>query len=125
MRVPLHAERRIKRALEQATGQGLDRRRLAGTMRPCGICAYDLGLPDDARRGPFWMSRPSQAFADTHAIVEANVNQGIGSHVTMTVEGKLSVHHDTDSDSDIETATRKRGRGETSGVDRGVKRRQK
>jgi hypothetical protein len=99
IRILLHAERRIKRSFEQEYSESLDCRRLAGTMRPCGICAHELGLPDTAPRGPFWLSRPGQAFADTHAIVQENIAKGIGSYATRTVTGALSVHHDTDSDS--------------------------
>ena len=100
--VRLHAERRIKHELQQTSGGQVDRRLLAGTMRPCGTCAEDLGFDDSVHRGPFWLSEPAQAFIDTPRIVERNVGNAIGTHVTKTRAGKVTIDYDTDSDSDIE-----------------------
>jgi hypothetical protein len=99
--VDLHAERRIMQAV-RVEGPPLDPSLLAGTMRPCGICADEVGLSTAARRGPFWLSKPAQAFADTPKIVEENRQASIGTSVTETKSGALTLYHDTDSDSDIE-----------------------
>jgi hypothetical protein len=102
--VNLHAERRILRYLRETHGEAMDRRLLAGTMRPCGTCADELGLGDDERRGPFWLSRPAMAFADTPRIIERNIAKAIGTYVTKTREGKVTTDYDTDSDSDVDDA---------------------
>lgn len=102
--VEMHAERRIKYALQTAYNTDLDPAFLAGTMRPCGVCADDLGLDRTARRGPFWLSQASQAFvADTQRIIDANVRDAIGTHVTRP-RGQTFVTADygTESDSDVE-----------------------
>ena len=99
--VSLHAERRILHYLREAFDESIDRRLLAGTMRPCGNCADELGLGNDERRGPFWLSRPAQAFADTPRIIERNIAQGVGTYVTKTREGRVTTDYDTDSDSDV------------------------
>ncbi|KQW03080.1 hypothetical protein [Rhizobacter sp. Root1221] len=105
-RIELHAERRIKRAFEGQYGEGsLDRNRIAGTMRPCGICAKDFSLPDTARRGPFWMSRSSGEGYDVIAIAEENRNASIGAYATVTRQGELTIAYNTDStDGDSEAA---------------------
>jgi hypothetical protein len=100
--VNLHAERRILRYLRDTHGESVDRRLLAGTMRPCGTCADDLGLDDKERRGPFWLSRPAMAFADTPRIIERNIAKAIGTYVTKTREGKVTTDYNTDSDSDVD-----------------------
>jgi hypothetical protein len=97
--IDLHAERRIKDAFQDATGEALKLRSLAGTMRPCTVCAEDLGLPRAAHRGPAWLSRAAQAFYDANEIVERNVGQSIGTYASLTRAGKLSVNYNTDSDS--------------------------
>jgi hypothetical protein len=97
--IDLHAERRIKDAFQEATGEALKLRSLAGTMRPCTVCAEDLGLPRSAHRGPAWLSRAAQAFYDANEIVERNVAQSIGTYASLTRAGKLSVNYNTDSDS--------------------------
>lgn len=97
--IDLHAERRIKDAFQEATGEALKLRSLAGTMRPCTVCAEDLGLPSSAHRGPAWLSRAAQAFYDANEIVERNVGESIGTHASLTRAGKLSVNYNTDSES--------------------------
>lgn len=111
--VRLHAERRILNYVRETFGEALDRRLLAGTMRPCGTCADELGLGDEERRGPFWLSHAAQALSDTPRIIERNIDKGIGTYVTKTRAGRVTTDHDTDSDSDIEdTEVRmKLGRG--------------
>ncbi len=102
--IDLHAERRIKDAFQEATGEALNRKSLAGTMRPCTVCAEDLGLPPTARRGPAWLSRAGQAFYDANEIVERNIGQAIGTYASLTRAGKLSVNYNTDSDSSDDDA---------------------
>lgn len=104
--IDLHAERRIKDAFQDATGEALKLRSLAGTMRPCTVCAEDLGLPRSAHRGPAWLSRAAQAFYDANEIVERNVGQSIGTYASLTRAGKLSVNYNTDSDSSDDGAAR-------------------
>jgi hypothetical protein len=96
----LHAERRLDHWSKEARGRPLDPSQLAGTMRPCGTCADEIGLDDQARRGPFWLGRTAQAFSDTEGVIDRNVRQGIPTYVTRSREGRLTVDHDTDSDSD-------------------------
>lgn len=100
--VRLHAERRIQNYVRETFGESVDRRLLAGTMRPCGTCADELGLRDDERRGPFWLSKAAQALSDTPRIIERNIAKGIGTYVTKTRKGRVTADHDTDSDSDVE-----------------------
>lgn len=109
--VSLHAERRILHYLRETHGESVDRRLLAGTMRPCGSCADELGLDDEERRGPFWLSRPAQAFVDTPRIIERNIAKAIGTYVTKTREGKVTIDYDTDSDSDVDGRKPRAARG--------------
>ncbi|MBW8832500.1 MAG: hypothetical protein JF606_24495 [Burkholderiales bacterium] len=104
--IDLHAERRIKNAFEEATGEALTLRSLAGTMRPCTVCAEALGLSSWAHRGPAWLSRAAQAFYDANDIVERNVGEAIGTYASLTRAGKLSVNYNTDSDSSDDGAAR-------------------
>jgi hypothetical protein len=98
-RIELHAERRIKQAFEEEHGEGsLDRRLVAGTMRPCGICAKDLALPASARRGPFWMSRAATQGHDLDAHARHDRDAAIGTYATRTRDGTLTVAYNTDSD---------------------------
>lgn len=101
--VDLHAERRIKRAFDEtyrAERLSLDRTLVAGTMRPCAICARDLGLPKEAHRGPFWMSRAGYEGYDLAEVIDEDLDTSIGSTISKTREGKLSASYNTDSDSD-------------------------
>lgn len=100
--VKLHAERRIQHYVRTTFGELLDRRLLAGTMRPCGTCADELRLDDDERRGPFWLSRSAQALTDTPRIIERNIAKSIGSYVTKTQAGRVTTDYNTDSDSDVD-----------------------
>lgn len=109
--VSLHAERRILHYVRETFDESMDRRLLAGTMRPCGSCADELGFDDEARRGPFWLSRPAQAFVDTPRIIERNIAKGVGTSVTRTREGRVTTDHDTDSDSDIDDGRTRTIRG--------------
>jgi hypothetical protein len=114
-RVELHAERRLKQAFEKLHGEGsLDRRLVAGTMRPCGICAKDLGLPASARRGPFWMSRAAMEGHDLIAQTEHDRTAGIGTYATLTRDGALTIAYNTDSDDGTDLDER-RGTGGTLG----------
>ena len=102
--VHLHAERRIKRALEADGRDPIDLDLLAGTRRACGFCAADLGLGSEHRRGPFWLSRGGKAFLDADGIIEENKANSVGTYVTRTRDGKLTVDYNTDSDSAAESA---------------------
>jgi hypothetical protein len=104
--IDLHAERRIKDAFQEATGEALNLKSLAGTMRPCTVCAEDLGLSPTARRGPAWLSRAGQAFYDANEIVERNVDRSIPTYASQTRAGKISVKYNTDSDSSDDEAAR-------------------
>jgi hypothetical protein len=118
-RIELHAERRIKQAFEKLHGEGsLDRRLIAGTMRPCGICAKDLGLPPSARRGPFWMSRAATHGHDLEAQVAHDRDAGIGTYVTRTRDRELSIAYNTDSDDGTDLDDRASAPGKRSAVDR-------
>ncbi|HTH75608.1 MAG TPA: hypothetical protein VL635_14500 [Trinickia sp.] len=109
--VSLHAERRILHYVRETFDESMDRRLLAGTMRPCGSCADELGFDDKARRGPFWLSRPAQAFVDTPRIIERNIADGVGTYVTKTREGRVTTDYDTDSDSDVDERKAAMARG--------------
>ncbi|MGM9488003.1 hypothetical protein [Ideonella sp. YS5] len=96
----LHAERRLNHWSKQTHGEPLDPAHVAGTMRPCGTCAEDLALPDEAHRGPFWLSAAAQANIDTDGAVQRQIDRSIGTSVTRTRENRLTVDVDTDSESD-------------------------
>ncbi len=97
--VGLHAERRIKEALE-ADGRGpMNLDLLAGTRRACGQCAADLGFEDWRRRGPFWLSKAASAFLDGGAIIDEDKKKSVGTYVTRTRNGRLTTDYNTDSDS--------------------------
>jgi hypothetical protein len=95
----LHAERRIKDFVDML-GPGFDPQGLAGTRRPCGSCAEEVGLPDEATRGPFWHSANAEAGTDTPSLIERNIAAGIRTSVSRTRAGKLTFDANTDSDSD-------------------------
>ena len=103
--VHLHAERRIKRALEADGRDPIDLDLLAGTRRACGFCAADLGLGSEHRRGPFWLSHGGKAFLDADGIIGANKEDSVGTYVTRTRDGKLTVDYNTDSDSASESGS--------------------
>ncbi|MBK3786105.1 hypothetical protein G3A43_38470 [Paraburkholderia aspalathi] len=105
--VDLHAERRIKHDLQENFGEAVDRKLLGGTTRPCGTCAEELGLDDTEPRGPFWLSRAAQALIDTPRVIERNIERAIGTYVTKTREGKITLEYDTDSDSDVDEAVQR------------------
>jgi hypothetical protein len=105
--VDLHAERRIKHHVQDNFSAAVDPQLLGGTMRPCGTCAEDLGFDDTRHRGPFWLSRVAQARIDTPGVIERNVERAIGTRVTRTREGKITIDYDTDSDSDVDEAVQR------------------
>jgi len=114
MPTDLHAERRIKRAFEEAYRAEkltLDPRFVAGTMRPCAICAKDLGLSDDVRRGPFWISRAGDEGYDMAAVIQEYLDASIGTYISKMADGKLSAAYNTDSDSDLEEPARAQQQG--------------
>lgn len=117
--VNLHAERRIKRALMAQPGdKAMSLNLLAGTMRPCGICADDLGYPNFVPRGPFWLSRPAQAFADMPKVVESNATHAVQTSITLSKRNhKLTFSHDTDSDSDADVPLRNARNGKTKAAE--------
>jgi hypothetical protein len=97
----LHAERRIKDYLHEELHAPLQLEQLAGTMRPCGTCAEELGAGPDQHRGPFWMSKASRPGVKGHEDIDRHVSEGLGTSVTMSRrDGRLTFGHDTDSDSD-------------------------
>ncbi|HET9643351.1 MAG TPA: hypothetical protein VFP68_08350 [Burkholderiaceae bacterium] len=101
----LHAERRIKKAFEEfhrETGRQIDIRFMTGVMRPCGICARDLGLPPQGHRGPFWLSNATSEGYSIDAVIQDNLEAGIGTTVSELREGTLSLYVNTDSESDSE-----------------------
>jgi len=103
--IELHAERRIKRAFEAAhrdEGLKMNWKLVAGTMRPCGTCAKDLGLPANAHRGPFWVSHAGREGYDLDQVIRENIEASIGTFATRTIGGKLNVTANTDSDSDAQ-----------------------
>jgi len=95
----LHAERRIRNFVDML-GPGFDAQRLAGTKRPCGSCADEVGLPDEGTRGPFWHSINAEAGTDTPSVIARNIEAGIRTSVTKNRDGKLTFDTNTDSDSD-------------------------
>lgn len=105
--IDLHAERRIKEAFTSVTGRRIDHKLMAGTMRPCTVCAMDLDLPREVHRGPAWLSRAAQAFYDANEVVEENIAQSIGTYVSRMKDGQLSGNYNTDSDSEIDAAPAK------------------
>jgi hypothetical protein len=98
--VALHAERRIKQELDDADRGPMDLELLAGTMRACGHCATDLEFGDERERGPFWLTHAAGALLDGKRIIEENKSKSIGTYVTKTRDGKITVDYNTDSDSD-------------------------
>ena len=99
--IDMHAERRIVDYVRDELGvPGLDRQQLAGTMRPCGTCADELGAGPGEHRGPFWMSGAGRAGRDDDADIDRNAHEGVGTSITRTRGGRLTFGQDTDSDSD-------------------------
>jgi hypothetical protein len=98
--VNLHAERRIKEALEKDDRGPMDLDLLAGVKSACGQCAAGLGFEPERHRGPFWLSKAASAFLDRDGIIEKNKKNRIGTNVTETRDGKITVNYNTDSDSD-------------------------
>lgn len=98
--VDLHAERRIAGYLGDNFGRSMDRTQLAGTMRPCGTCADEIGAGPDEHRGPFWMSQASRAGTASDADIDRQARAGVGTSITLARNGRLTFGHDTDSDSD-------------------------
>jgi hypothetical protein len=96
----LHAERRLANFARDAFDTKLAIDQLAGTMRPCGTCADAIGTPDDAHRGPYWLSKAARAGVDGRADIQRAAGAGRGSSVTRSRDGGLTFDHDTDSDSD-------------------------
>jgi hypothetical protein len=98
--VGLHAERRIVQYLGENFGRSMDRTQLAGTMRPCGTCADEIGAGPDEHRGPFWISKSSRAGTVSDADIDRQARAGVGTSITQARDGRLTFGHDTDSDSD-------------------------
>ena len=97
--VDLHAERRIKAFLRTKMRASIDPANLAGTMRPCGTCADEIGADRNAHRGPFWTSGAAIAGVDVEASIERHAREGMGTSATRTDTG-ATFAIDTDSDSD-------------------------
>jgi hypothetical protein len=92
----MHAERRINDYLQTR----MDRTQLAGTMRPCGTCADDIGAEPAEHRGPFWLSKAGRADVVGDTDIERQAHSGFGTSITRARDGRLTFNHDTDSDSD-------------------------
>ncbi|WP_193047682.1 DUF3626 domain-containing protein [Mycolicibacterium baixiangningiae] len=97
--VDLHAERRIMRMLK-SEGRAMNLDLLAGTMRACGFCAADLQFEASRPRGPLWLSRNAAFELDVEAIIDDYLRQSIGTHVSRTRGGVITVDYNTDSESD-------------------------
>ncbi len=125
--VHLHAERRIKHALEDDGLGNVNLDLLAGTRRACGHCAAAMDFGVDRPRGPFWQSAAGGAFLDGDGIIEDNMARSIGSYVTRTRrDRKITADYNTDSDSSDDesgeeldaAAALPAGRAKGKGVDR-------
>ncbi|MFP3610313.1 hypothetical protein SB778_09375 [Paraburkholderia sp. SIMBA_050] len=104
MSVNLHAERRIQNELGKTFQESVDLKRLAGTMRPCGSCADELGAAPEVHRGPYWMNRSARAGTSSDEAMARDAQAGAGTSITLARNGRLTFEHDTDSDSDAEPA---------------------
>lgn len=62
-----------------------------------------METPAEGRRGPFWLSIAGQYDVDTGKVIRDNLENGIGSSVTLAREGRLTFDYNTESDSDVET----------------------
>lgn len=109
--VELHAERRIADHLASESLAPLDTSRLAGTMRPCGVCADEIGAGPEVHRGPVWLSRAATVGVDTDDLLARNLREGAATSVSRTRDGRVTFDHDTDSDSDLDGATARRAAG--------------
>lgn len=94
----LHAERRIKRYLQQE----LDPLLLGGTRRACGVCAVALDLPKHSHTGPIWTTSAGLGGLSETTVRATAEQKGYYSHLTLRRDtGKLSFDVNTDSDSDV------------------------
>lgn len=106
--VELHAERRIADHLAQEALGPVDTSRLAGTMRPCGVCADEIGAGPEVHRGPVWLSKAATFGVDTEDLLARNIREGAATSVSRASDGRVTFDHDTDSDSDLEGVTARR-----------------
>ena len=106
--VNLHSELRIRDAYLAETGRLPDPLQLTGTRRPCGTCAKDLDLPEDAHRGAFWMSRAARVHHDPEQVADENAKASIPTFITQTRDKRWTEHPNTDSESDLDEPSRKR-----------------
>jgi hypothetical protein len=106
--VNLHSELRIRDAYLAETGRLPDPLQLTGTRRPCGTCAKDLDLPEDARRGAFWMSRAARVHHDPEQVADENAKASIPTFITQTRDKRWTEHPNTDSESDLDEPSLKR-----------------
>ncbi|MFC3394638.1 hypothetical protein [Brenneria rubrifaciens] len=97
--IDLHAEHRIKRAFENATGRMLESDRIVGTKRTCGTCAEALQFSDSQQRGPFWQTRAASASINIKAAIRNNIAKGIPTYISRDRNGALNLNV-SDSDSD-------------------------
>jgi len=109
--VELHAERRIANHLALESLAPLDTSRLAGTMRPCGVCADEIGAGPEVHRGPDWLSRAATFGVDAEDLLARNIREGVATSVSRTRDGRVTFDLDTDSDSDLDGATTRRAAG--------------
>jgi len=109
--VELHAERRIADYLAQEELDPLDTKRLAGTMRPCGVCADEIGAGPEVHRGPFWLSKAASYGVDVEGLIARNIRDGAATSVSRNRDGRVTFDHDTDSDSDVDGTVTHRDSG--------------
>jgi hypothetical protein len=113
--VDVHAERRIKNALEALNLSSMDLNLLAGTLRACGHCAADLGVGDDQTRGPFWQSKGANYRLDGDRIMSENMENSVGTFVTRTRGGRITADYNTDSEASSDELARRAGQRRASG----------
>jgi hypothetical protein len=95
--VDVHAERRIDDALES---RRMDLDLLAGVRRACGHCAAALDFGAERPRGPFWESMGARHGLRNRSerIITENMAKSVGSYVTQTRDGRMTINHNTDSE---------------------------
>jgi hypothetical protein len=114
--VDVHAERRIKMALESLDLSAMDLSLLAGTLRACGHCAAALDLPDDQTRGPFWQSKGAGYRIDGDRIMRENMERSVGTYVTRTRDDLITADYNTDSEASSDEDAPPVGKRRASGT---------
>jgi hypothetical protein len=97
--VDLHAERRIQQHL-LGLGKELDPDYLAGTKRPCMVCAVALGLTDKHYPGPMWTTNSGLGGMAEGDVISKAKTSGLYSYITKDHAGHLSYKIGSESDSE-------------------------